>query len=130
MGTKWDDLVTDGRRLARLIKFLETKMKKVKDDDDSIVRYAQTIGNLISRKVEVVKICDRYNEINSHFTEIEKEKKKQDAIARKWRRKADERGKHELENEIHRAEYQEEQEVEEEKSVRIQMKMKKSQEMR
>ena len=55
MSECWSNLKFDGRRLARLIKFLETKLKKVKDDDDAIVRYASTIGNLISKKIEVIK---------------------------------------------------------------------------
>jgi len=56
MSERWDDLQYDGRRLARLIKFLETKLKHVKSDDpDSIVRYASTIGLLISKKIELIK---------------------------------------------------------------------------
>ena len=105
MGTKWNDLECDGRRLARLIRFLETKMKKTKDDDDSTVRYAQTIGNLISKKVEVVKICDRYEEINKKYEEDMKEQRQQEATVRKYRREAEKTTKQELVNEINRAEY-------------------------
>ena len=73
MGTKWDDLECDGRRLARLIRFLETKMKKTKDDDDTIVRYAQTIGHLISKKIEVAKFHHKVEWIEKHLRELEKE---------------------------------------------------------
>ena len=73
MGTKWDDLECDGRRLARLIRFLETKMKKVKDDDDSTVRYAQSIGNLISKKIEVAKFHHKVEWIEEQLKKMEKE---------------------------------------------------------
>jgi len=52
VGTHWSDMDVDGRRLARLIRFLETKMKKCKNED-KIIRYAQVIGLLIAKKVDV-----------------------------------------------------------------------------
>jgi len=56
MSEKWDSLEYDGRRLARLIRFLETKMNHVKaSDPDAIVRYASCIGLLISKKIELIK---------------------------------------------------------------------------
>ena len=68
MSECWSNLEFDGRRLARLIKFLETKLKKVKDDDDAIVRYASTIGVLISKKIEVIKA----HKIDARLEAIEK----------------------------------------------------------
>ena len=56
MGTHWTDLEVDGRRLTRLIKFLETKMNKCKADD-KIIHYAQTIGLLTLKKCDLIKIC-------------------------------------------------------------------------
>jgi len=62
MGTVWHDMDCDGRRLARLIRFLETKMKKCKDED-RIIKYAQTIGILIAKKTDVAVLVfeiDKY----------------------------------------------------------------------
>ncbi len=53
MRTNWDDLYTDGRRINRLIRYLETKMKKA-IDDDKIIKYANSIGFLTGKKVEIV----------------------------------------------------------------------------
>ena len=52
MGSIWHDLYTDGRRLNRIIRFLETKMKKA-IDDDKIIRYANSIAFLTGKKVEI-----------------------------------------------------------------------------
>ena len=49
----WHDLYTDGRRLNRIIRYLETKMKKA-TDDDKIIRYANSIAFLTGKKVEIV----------------------------------------------------------------------------
>ena len=67
MGTNWYDLDRDGRKLARLVKFLETKMMKCRSDD-RIIRYAQTIGLLISKKAEICRF--RYN-IDALLKELE-----------------------------------------------------------
>ena len=53
MNMKWTDLYTDGRRLNRIIRYLETKMKKA-IDDDKIIRYANSIAFLTGKKVEIV----------------------------------------------------------------------------
>lgn len=104
--TSWRDLEVLGRRNNKIIKYMETLLFKVKKDDpDTIVHYATSIGNLSRQNIEIIKLVDRYDEINSHFTEIEKEQRQQEAIARKWKRAAEKRGKQELENEIHRAKY-------------------------
>jgi len=52
MRTNWDDLYTDGRRLNRIIRFLETKMKKA-TDDDKIIRYANSIAFVTAKKIEI-----------------------------------------------------------------------------
>ena len=57
MSEKWDNLEYDGKRLARLIRFLETKMNHVKaSDPDAIVRYASCIGLLISKKTDLIRV--------------------------------------------------------------------------
>ena len=53
MTHSWHDLYTDGKRLNRIIRYLETKMKKA-TDDDKIIRYANSIGFLTGKKVEIV----------------------------------------------------------------------------
>jgi len=49
----WHDLYADGRRLNRIIRFLETKMKKA-TNDDKIIRYANSIAFLTGKKVEII----------------------------------------------------------------------------
>ncbi len=53
MTHSWHDLYTDGKRLNRIIRYLETKMKKA-TDDDKIIRYANSIAFLTGKKVEIV----------------------------------------------------------------------------
>jgi len=78
MGTNWYDLDVDGRKLARLIKFLETKMKNCRSDE-KIIRYAQTIGILISKKAEICKfrynVDDLFKEFKVRKTHYEKDRK-------------------------------------------------------
>ncbi len=52
MGSIWHDLYTDGKRLNRIIRYLETKMKKA-IDDDKIIKYANSIAYLTAKKVEI-----------------------------------------------------------------------------
>jgi len=51
---KWDDFEVDGRRINRVICTLETKLKK-SESDEKIVRYANAIGFLTAKKMEVAK---------------------------------------------------------------------------
>lgn len=51
----WTDLGTDGRRLNRIIRILERKLKNT-DDDNMIIRYSNSIGFLTLRKLELAKI--------------------------------------------------------------------------
>ena len=53
MSNNWEDVYADGRRLNRIIKILETKLKK-SDDDDYIIRYANSIAYITSKKIEIV----------------------------------------------------------------------------
>jgi len=53
MTHSWHNLYTDGERLNRIIRYLETKMKKA-TDDDKIIKYANSIGFLTGKKVEIV----------------------------------------------------------------------------
>jgi len=51
----WTDLATDGRRLNRIIRILEKRMKKI-EDDDKIPRYANCISILTREKVNIAKL--------------------------------------------------------------------------
>lgn len=51
----WADLATDGRRLNRIIRILEKRMNK-SDDDDKIIRYANSISLLTREKISVAKL--------------------------------------------------------------------------
>ncbi|MCH8915985.1 MAG: hypothetical protein IIA82_09110 [Thaumarchaeota archaeon] len=78
MGTNWYDLDRDGRKLARLIRFLETKMMKCRSDE-KIIRYANTIGTLISKKAEICKfrysVDDLLKELKIRKSKYEKQKR-------------------------------------------------------
>jgi len=52
VGSAWQDLYIDGKRLNRIIRYLETKMKKA-TDDDKIIRYANAIAYITAKKVEI-----------------------------------------------------------------------------
>jgi len=56
MGQNWTNLFADGRRLNRIIRLLETKLKKAQDDD-KIIKYANSIAYLTSKKIEIVDRC-------------------------------------------------------------------------
>ena len=62
MGSIWHDLYTDGKRLNRIIRYLETKMKKA-IDDDKIIRYANAIAYLTAKKVEITDPTTRCAEL-------------------------------------------------------------------
>jgi len=51
----WTDLKTDGLRLNRIIRILEKRLRKSKEDD-KIIRYANSISILTRQKIEVAKL--------------------------------------------------------------------------
>jgi len=51
----WCDLNKDGLRLYRIIRILERRLKKSKNDE-KIVRYATCIGILTEKKVNIAKL--------------------------------------------------------------------------
>ena len=51
----WTNLVTHGKRLNRIIRILEKRLKKT-DDDDFIIRYSNSIGVLTEKLVNVAKL--------------------------------------------------------------------------
>ena len=51
----WTDLPTDGKRLNRIIRRLEKKLKG-EDDSDKITRLASVIGILTEKKVSIAKL--------------------------------------------------------------------------
>jgi len=65
MNMSWANLYIDGRRINRIIRYLETKMKKA-TDDDKIIKYANSIAFLTGKKLE---IADRVLGIN-HILKI------------------------------------------------------------
>jgi len=52
MNTSWAEIPIDGRRLNRIIRLVETKLKKA-TDDDKIIRYANSIAFLTGKKLEI-----------------------------------------------------------------------------
>ena len=68
----WDDFSTDGLRINRLIRNLETRSKRCKSDE-KFVRYCNAIGFLTSKKIEVAKLVHNIDEI---LEWIKKQKKK------------------------------------------------------
>jgi len=103
VNSSWRDLDVHGRRLNKILKILDKKFDKVpKDDIDGLARIAATIGNVTRQTIEIIKIVDRYEEINEHFTEIEKQKKQRELQARKWRREVEENERIEFENQKQR----------------------------
>jgi len=51
----WTNLSTHGKRLNRIIRILEKKLKKT-DDDDFIIRYSNSIGVLTEKLVNIAKL--------------------------------------------------------------------------
>jgi len=51
----WTDLATHGKRLNRIIRTLEKKMKNT-DDDDIVIRYSNSIGVLTEKLVNIAKL--------------------------------------------------------------------------
>jgi len=111
----WQDFDVHGRRLAKILKILDKKFDRVpKDDIDGLARIVATIGNITRQTVEIAKLADSYEEINSYFSAI-----KQDTLAIKKhnireQKKMLEQEKMEMQNQI----YREKQEIEEEKVAR------------
>jgi len=73
MSRQWADLDCDGRRLNRIIRILETKLKKTEDDDKTI-KYGNSIAYLTSKKVE---IADRVLGVSHLVKKLEKKYEKQ-----------------------------------------------------
>ena len=55
MTQNWTDLNKDGKRLDRLLRMMERKLKKT-IDDDKIIKYCNSICYLTSKKIELVNI--------------------------------------------------------------------------
>ncbi len=55
MSDRWTNLFVDGRRLDRIIRILEKKLKKA-TDDEKIIKYANSITYVTSKKVELVNL--------------------------------------------------------------------------
>jgi len=72
MNDKWLDLYTDGRRLNKIIRFLETSLYKCEaDDSDSIIRYANSIAYLTRNKVEM---ADKVLAVKYHIKKMEEKR--------------------------------------------------------
>jgi len=53
MNDRWTDLYMDGRRLDRVIRRLEKRLKKT-EDDEKIIKLANSITYVTSKKMELV----------------------------------------------------------------------------
>jgi len=53
MNKRWANLYVDGARLDRIIRILEKKLKKT-TDDEKIIKYANSITYITSKKTEIV----------------------------------------------------------------------------
>ncbi len=53
MSDRWTNLFVDGRRLDRIIRILEKKLKKA-TEDEKIIKYANSITYVTSKKTEMV----------------------------------------------------------------------------
>jgi len=99
VNSSWLDLNVHGRRLNKILKILERRFDKVpKDDIDGLARIAATIGNITRQQLEIIKLVDGYEEINSYFSAL-----KQDEISIKRQRireqkKAMQQAKQEMQN--------------------------------
>ena len=51
----WTNLSTHGKRLNRIIRLLENRLKKT-DNDDTIIRYSNSIGVLTEKLVNIAKL--------------------------------------------------------------------------
>jgi len=139
----WDDIEVYGRRNNKIIKFMETKLFKVKDDPDTIVHYATAIGSLTRQNIEIIKLKDSYEEINSYFKVLKQDELAIDKHNMRQREKINQERKQRMEYEIGQEEQdraeeagkqvrasKKNHEIEEEKLVRRQAeKMKNSKEM-
>ena len=73
MNRSWAELPIDGRRINRIIRYLETKLKK-STDDDKIIKYANSIAFLTGKKIEIV---DKVLGVNHILKSAEKRYNKQ-----------------------------------------------------
>ena len=81
----WRDLEVLGRRNNKIIKYMETRLFKVKKDDpDAIVHYATAIGSLTRQNIKIIKLVDNYEFLNNWVKERNKEQEQ----------KQKQRGKH------------------------------------
>ena len=101
VNSSWKDLNVHGRRLNKILKILDKKFEKVpKDDIDGLARIAATIGNLTRQTVEIIKLSEEFEKINSWFSAL-----KQDEIVKNKRtiREADKQikqDKQDIQNQI------------------------------
>jgi len=99
--TSWTDFEVYGRRNNKIIKYLETRLFKVsKDDPDSIVHYATAIGSLTRQQLEIIKIKDNYEEINSYFSILKKDRLAIDKHNMRQKEKNIQQEKHQMQYEI------------------------------
>lgn len=60
--THWDDFYKDGLRLERIIKILFKHLKKTRSDEN-IVRLANSIAFLTTKKIEIARHWNKIDEI-------------------------------------------------------------------
>jgi len=115
VNSSWRDIEVHGRRLGKILKILDKKFDKVpKDDIDGLARIAATIGNVTRQQIEIIKLCDSYEEINSYFKVFKEDELKINKYNMREREKNIQQQKMEMQNQIQK----EKAEIHEEKVAR------------
>ena len=73
--THWDDFYKDGLRLERIIKILFKHLKKTKSDEN-IVRLANSIAFLTTKKIEIARHWNKIDEIVKEVRRTKNTKKR------------------------------------------------------
>jgi len=143
--TSWEDFDVYGRRNNKIIRYMESRLFKTKKDDpDAIVHYATAIGSLTRQNIEIIKLKDSYEEINSYFSVLKKDELAIDKHTMRQKEKNIQQAKQQMQFELSQEEIdrakeagktvkknKKQHEIEEEKSVRRQAeKMKSSGELK
>ena len=68
--THWDDFYKDGLRLERIIKILFKHLKKTRSDE-KLVRLANSIAFLTTKKIEIAR---HWNNIDEIVKEVKRRK--------------------------------------------------------
>lgn len=73
--THWDDFYKDGLRLERIIKILFKHLKKTRSDE-KLVRLANSIAFLTTKKIEIARHWNNIDEIVKEVRRTKNTKKR------------------------------------------------------